>query len=84
MLRCLGIALELLPKPGHVNIHRARSDEGLFLPDLLEDLLARQDLTPMIDEETEQLSLLGRESDNPGATPKFVAHKVCCDAPHGR
>lgn len=80
MLRILGIAFQFLAKPGDVDIHGSGSDEGLLLPNLLQDLFARQDLPTMIDQEAEQLGLLGRESHNLWAATKFVAHKVRRDA----
>jgi hypothetical protein len=80
MFRRVGIAFPLLPKAGDVDVHGVGSDEGLLFPDLLQDLFARQDLPMMIDEEAEQLDLLGRESDNVGTAKKFVTHKVRCNA----
>jgi len=49
----LGLVFEFLTQPSNVDVHGSRRDEGLFSPDLLEDLFPRQHLTSMIDQQAE-------------------------------
>src|SRR4051794_15961019 len=57
----LVVGAELGPQPAYVDVDRTRAAEVVVAPDLLQQLLPREDATGVLGEELEQLELLERE-----------------------
>lgn len=72
----LGVVFNLLPQPGDVDVHGARCDVTHFLPDVLEDPLARDHRAAVIDEEAQEFHLLGGKIDGTAFPRKLHPTKV--------
>ncbi len=60
ILGMAGIGLDLLAQTADVNVNRAGSDEGSFLPDGVEQLIARQNAAAMRGEVFQQAKFTNR------------------------
>src|SRR5688572_22081299 len=63
VLRMPGIVFELLPEPRHVHVHRPRGGHGVVAPDLIQQLVARQGGSAVLEKVAQQLELERRQFD---------------------
>src|SRR5204863_4883908 len=80
-LGTLGIALELLTQAQDVRVHRARGGKALVVPHLLEQPLAGDDLSAVLEQVHEQIELLARERDLAAAAKGLTAARAHAGVP---
>ena len=79
MLRLVRGALDLLPQLRDEVVDRARGRRFLVAPDLVEDLLARHDLSGVRDEVAEQIEFARRELDALAGAVRLVGAEIDLD-----
>src|SRR6185369_14610759 len=79
VLGFLGRSLDLLPQLRHEVVDRARRRRLLIAPDLVEDLLARDDLAGVRDQVAEQIELARGEVDPLPAAVRLVRAEIDLD-----
>src|SRR5919107_1629272 len=80
-LRVLGVVLDLGSQAVDVRVNRAVVALVGVVPDLLQEVLPREDAAGVGGEESEQLELLGREFDLPVADRHLALGRVDAQAP---
>ena len=73
VLRVRRFGFDLLPQARDVSVNRARVERGVFAPDVMQQLFARDGLATMCDEQLQYLELaraeVERHIDSAGAMP---------------
>ena len=76
-----GSVLDLAAQPMDVDVDRARLARVVVAPDLLEQLVAGEDLAGVSDQEREQLERLGLDRQDLAVAQQSVAAEVGLDPP---
>ena len=74
-----GIRLDLCPEPVHVHVDRARLTGVVVAPDLLQELVAGEDLAGVAEQEGEQLEGLGLDRQLLAVAEQPMAGQVDLD-----
>src|SRR5688500_13849817 len=83
VLRMARVGLDLLPKPGDVDVDRARRGHGVVAPDFVEQLVARQRRAAVLDEVAQQLEFTRRQLNLGIISPHFGFTEVDRDVAEG-
>ena len=78
------VGLDLAAQPVHVDVHGAGLAGVVVAPDVLEQLVAREDLAGMAEQEGEQVEGLGLDGQRLAVAQEPMAGQVHLDAGRGR
>src|ERR1700733_6668532 len=78
-LRLMGIFLQLLAQPGHVNIHGSAGGDATVAPNLAKQGFARDRGSAVLEQVAEELKLLGRERHGLAMALDFGAPHIHAD-----